>query len=589
MRYMFLFLLTLSLCAGAQQAHPVVDSLKRSLTRAKSDGEKVSLLGDLAQILMTTDRASADAYGQQLTEVAERSRDRKLIIRALLLNGKRISVLGSFKGNTEKAMALYGEALAVARENKLDDETFSSHLALSAAYRSIPDADKALSHCNEAHSYIGPSTSDSLKVLGMLEYGAVYTARREKLLALRSFFAALRLAEEKGLVRLQRQSYSYLAGFYSSIEEYDRAIDYGVRALELRRTMPDLQARYNQVEDMTSIGNMYGYKKNYGMARSYFAQAVRLADSLKFAPLKMSAYIGMLNNYLYAAQPEQALAFFNGADTLKAYLRGFGYDGIIDQAYGYIYTDLNKFDSAFYYYARSAPLFENGLNIASRYSFYVQMGRLHNKAGHLAQSIDYYGKARALATQMNDLKAQQAVVIELDTLYQKTGNYKEALAMTALSLGYRDSLDQLGKEKDLMQIEAADELDRQQRLDAQQKEQKEKRHRIQYLGITIAIAASFLLLAMTGFFRVSQKAIRLVGFFSFLMFFEFLFLLFKKSIATITQGEPWKDLAFMIALAAVLLPLHHWVEEKAIHYLVKKRTRRTVGETRVVREAEEVG
>jgi hypothetical protein len=125
-----------------------------------------------------------------------------------------------------------------------------------------------------------------------------------------------------------------------------------------------------------------------------------------------------------------------------------------------------------------------------------------------------------------------------------------------------------------MQIEVADEQLRQERLAKVQQEQKEKRHRIQYMAITIAIAASFVLLAMTGFFYVSQTVIRLVGFFSFLMFFEFLFLLFKKNIAFITQGEPWKDLAFMIALAAVLLPLHHMVEEKVIHYLTKRREKR---------------
>ena len=36
------------------------------------------------------------------------------------------------------------------------------------------------------------------------------------------------------------------------------------------------------------------------------------------------------------------------------------------------------------------------------------------------------------------------------------------------------------------------------------------------------------------------------------MFFEFIFLIFKKQIYSQTKGEPWKDLAFMIALAAIL-------------------------------------
>jgi hypothetical protein len=59
----------------------------------------------------------------------------------------------------------------------------------------------------------------------------------------------------------------------------------------------------------------------------------------------------------------------------------------------------------------------------------------------------------------------------------------------------------------------------------------------------------------------------MIGFFAFLMFFEFIFLIFKKNIYSITNGEPWKDLLFMIGLAALLLPLHHWLEHKVIHYL----------------------
>ena len=68
-------------------------------------------------------------------------------------------------------------------------------------------------------------------------------------------------------------------------------------------------------------------------------------------------------------------------------------------------------------------------------------------------------------------------------------------------------------------------------------------------------------------FKVSVTTIKLVGFFTFLMFFEFIFLIFKKNIYSLTDGEPWKDLAFMILLAAILLPLHHWLEHKVIHYL----------------------
>jgi hypothetical protein len=85
---------------------------------------------------------------------------------------------------------------------------------------------------------------------------------------------------------------------------------------------------------------------------------------------------------------------------------------------------------------------------------------------------------------------------------------------------------------------------------------------IQYTAITIGIIFLFILLAVLGMFRISAGAIKAISFFTFLMLFEFIFLVFKKNIHSITHGEPWKDIAFMIGLAALLFPLHHWAEHR---------------------------
>ena len=72
---------------------------------------------------------------------------------------------------------------------------------------------------------------------------------------------------------------------------------------------------------------------------------------------------------------------------------------------------------------------------------------------------------------------------------------------------------------------------------------------------------------MLGMFKVSATTIRMLGFFTFIFVFEFVFLLLKKQGHSLTEGEPWKDLLLMILLAVVLLPLHHWLEHKVISYL----------------------
>ena len=116
-------------------------------------------------------------------------------------------------------------------------------------------------------------------------------------------------------------------------------------------------------------------------------------------------------------------------------------------------------------------------------------------------------------------------------------------------------------------VEADDEQQRQEKLAKEVEEAKKRRNNIQYLGIVIGIIGLFVALVVLGMFKVSAGLIKAIGFFVFIMLFEFVFLVFKKNIYSITHGEPWKDLAFMIALAALLVPLHHWLEHKVLHYL----------------------
>jgi hypothetical protein len=75
---------------------------------------------------------------------------------------------------------------------------------------------------------------------------------------------------------------------------------------------------------------------------------------------------------------------------------------------------------------------------------------------------------------------------------------------------------------------------------------------------------------MMGFYKVSQRTVRLLGFFSFLLLFEYITLMSKKWISGITGGTPWQDFLFMILLALVMLPLHNWLEHQIIGYLTSK-------------------
>lgn len=568
LRNLFVMVLTLLPAAGfAQRSNPAIDTITRRLSAARSAAERVNLLGALSKIYINENFSVSDSIGRKMIEEAELSRDRTLMAEALLINGERNSYFAARNENFKKAVDFYNQALELTKQNKMDKEIARSYLALSSLYRNVPDADKSYSYVNQALSYISLLDNDSLKVLGHIELGSVYALKREKLLSLRNYLNALRLAEDLKDPGLKRSCYNALTNFYSSIEDFDKAIDFAVKALNLLDEIKEGNSAYAKPISLNAIASLYTQKKNYEMANYYLKQSIRLADSLHYDPLKIPAYMGMISNYLLSGKPVEALQYLSNNSEIKNFAAKFGVTQQVDYSYGYIYTDLGKYDSARYYYNRAASFFEKSSTEGSKYLFYFQLGRMYKMSGDNAKAIENYLKAKEVAYRVADPERIKLAAKELDTVYFRTGDYRQSQFYTALYFQYKDSIEKLGKEKDFLQEEAEDEQKREERIRKEQEELKRRKNNIQYMAITFGIVILFVMLVILGMFRISAGLIKAIGFFVFLMLFEFIFLVFKKNIHSVTHGEPWKDLVFMIALAALLVPLHHWLEHKVLHYL----------------------
>ena len=569
-RRVLLFFLSLAVPVVilAQEA-AAVDSLKIALGKAIPVTEKVNILDELSRVLMNVNPKEADEYGNKLIAVAEESRDRKLMFKAYLSNGTRCSYFASQKAYSQKSIEFYKKALELARQNRMEEEVGAAQMHLSTVYRLIPDNDKALSYATQAFSLVSTLRNDSLRAEAHNVYGQAYQAKNENILALRNYLSALRIAEELKNPSLILNCYQYLSSFYSEIEDYDKAIDYMTMAYKKLDDTREKNAPYQKVIFNNYIGNLYAYKKNYDMAISYFELSIRMADSLKFSTLKIPAYVSLLNQYLRIDEPKKALDYLNSppGDNLKKYLGNFGMASMIDQAYGVVYTELGNYDSARIYLEKAKPMFENSSNENNKVNFYTQLASFYRKSGDKEHAIEYYLKVKEFSEKNGLLENVKRASRYLDTLYRQSGDIATAGIYNGIYYQYKDSIETLKREKELTQVEAADEQQRQLRAVKEKEEKDRQRNNIQYLAITIGIVALFIGLVVLGMFKVSANTIKMIGFFAFLMFFEFIFLIFKKNIYSITKGEPVKDLLFMIGLAALLLPLHHWLEHKVIHYL----------------------
>ena len=571
-RLLTFFFMLCSIVIQAQQNLAVIDSFKAQLARAKTSEQKVCILGPLAMTLMNTSIAEADKYGAQLTQEAELSRDRSLMVKALLMNGQRYSFFQGNKAFLQKSLEYYTKALDLARKNKLEKETAETLLSISSLYSTFPDLDKAMNFATQAFAISSNLDDDSLKVATYYSFGSVYQLKKERILALRNYLTALRIAEETKDPLLLRSCYYVLSQFYSDIKEYDKAIDYLRKAAEQLPSIKNMPNKeYTSVVDLFMMGDMYMQKKDFDMSVYFYDSSIRRADELKYYPLKMPGYRGILRQFIQSKQPEKALAYLNKSDDLKKFITNFGASYVIDNSYAAIYTQMGKYDSAGYYFSKSAPAFEATSTVSNKLSFYYQYGDFYNKAGDKPKALEYFNKAMALANETKDLEWQQDIAKKLDTVYAALGDFKQSRLYINQYYSYKDSLQKLGEEKDLLQMELADEEQRQKRKEKEEADALRERHNIQYLGITIAIAVVFLLLILMGTFRVSETTIKIMGFFAFILLFEFIILIADNKIHHWTHGEPLPILGIKIVLIAMLLPLHHWLEHKVVSYLASRR------------------
>ena len=552
----------------SQQA-AALDSMKSALINAKTPEEKVYWLDNISRTAMNVKPELADEYGRQLITFAEETRDRKLMIKAYMSNGLRCSYFVGQKDYTTKSIEFYNKALEIARQNKMEEETGAVQLRLCSVHLAIPDKDKALNYINQAFSLISTLKNDSLKAEAHNSYGLVYQARNEKTLALRHFLNGLQIAEETKIPELKRNCYLYLSNFYSRIDDFDKAIDYYMKAYKELDHVKERNVPYQRAIDFNALGNLFAYKKSNDIALSYFERSLAMADSLKFSTLKIPGYVSILNQHLRIDHPQKALEYMSSPSglNLKKFLSNFGMTAQIDQVYAVIYTKLNQYDSAGFYFNRALPYFEQKTSEANRINFYGQLADYYQKTGNYDKSIEYFQKVKEMGERNGQLENTQAALKHLDSIYVKKGDFKLANEYNVLYYQYKDSINKLKKENELTQIAAFDEQQRHERILLEEQEAKEKRNRIQYMSITIGIGVLFIVLVMMGWFKVSANTIRAIGFISFLIFFEFLFLIFKKNIYGLTHGEPLYDLALMIGLAAILVPLHHKLEHKVIHFL----------------------
>lgn len=547
-------------------AQAVEQSLVARIQQSTNDSSRVVALGKLASYYYENyEEDRGDSVLNRQLAIAEATRNQSLILKVLFTDClNRVYSLKNIKRQQQnKAWLLH--ALDYAKNNELNDYVSLAYCRLSAYEIEEGNMDKGLMMAHLAITTSLGSASDSVKALCTLQLGNAYLKQGNALMAFKAYNNAYDVAVKSHDDLLLAEVYRAIAAMYKTLDQFNTAIEYIFRSLDV---FQQAGIRGEVAADYISLGKLY----NYDIAREYLLKAEQLADSLNNKGLKLEAQKILFSYILTAEKPVTAIQYLQQHPQLVKLYEHIG-PHYTDWMYAEVYLYGQMPDSARIYFERAAPFFDSGYSINQQKDFYAEMANSYYESQNkdIDKAIFYKEKSLALSKQVSGLRNIKTISYHLSDLYQQKGNLEKALFYNRQYDLYKDSLYLLSKDKDLALLEIGNEAKRKTEAEKLLQEKTDRRHNLQYMIITISVLTAFILLLFLGFFKLSKLTIQVMGFLSFISFFEFIIMLLDTYIHHITHGEPLKIWLIKIGLLSFLLPLHHWLEEKMIHYLLSKK------------------
>ncbi|MDI6804591.1 MAG: tetratricopeptide repeat protein [Bacteroidota bacterium] len=365
-----------------------------------------------------------------------------------------------------------------------------------------------------------------------------------------------------------------------------------------------------QVLGLGCLGYDYRAFGNTAKSLEYNLKANEVAEQSNDDRLKATINLGLATNYLDLADYPKAIAY-NAASLENASRVEVNIFTILaNMNMGEIYLTINKMDSALIYTQKA---YELSMSTGIRDylgGIYGQLGSIQAKLNNSTLALSYLNLAveegyridspkyinipytaiaeyyfnanqkdsaimyskKAISAVQNTAFATMVIKPSklLTDIYRNT-NIDSAFKYSEMHKMANDSLFNIKSIQQTQLMTFEEDARRQELVVVQAKEEEQRKQNIQYALIAISIITFIIIyLILSRSFIANTKLITFFGAIALLLVFEFLNLLLHPFLGRITQHSPVFMLLALVCIAALLVPLHHRLEDWTTKKLVKK-------------------
>lgn len=361
-------------------------------------------------------------------------------------------------------------------------------------------------------------------------------------------------------------AYGYFGQYEYIIGNYPQSLQLLFKSLELAESIRDS----NRIANCHNlIGNAYKEYGDWQKAKEHFLQTKNISEASNDKFNRLFAYMNLGQAYTWLHQLDSALANEQTAYSMALSTHSI-WLGVIDNRLANIHAALNNKDLALQYYRMAEQdikrIFGNSRGLSTCYSdfagFYLNQQNLDS-------AIVYAKLAMQVAKIVPYLRGVGVSARFLSGIYESRHQQDSAFFYQKLYVAVTDSLNSREKTSVVENLSFLQQLKDQEKEQEANKLKEERKQNLQLVFIAIAILSMIILfLLLSSSIIVHHKVVEYLGVVVLLVVFEFMNLLLHPVLEKITNHSTVLMLLALVAIAALIVPLHHrlqkWVSVKLV-------------------------
>ena len=317
-----------------------------------------------------------------------------------------------------------------------------------------------------------------------------------------------------------------------------------------------------------NIGAVYSTQGEYRQALNNFLIAMAITKITNNIRSNAIQSYDAAKAYLQLEKPDSAL--FYGNQSYQHAVASNDSNALTNSLYtlGDIHTHLGNTALALVNYRMAIP-YSAGY-VFTLPDIYVSMAKLFRQTGQMDSCISYAEKGLKTAQLYNngDLIFKSAGLL---SAYYEKQDVNKSYYYYKVAVAGKDSMFSKEKIKQIENLSFNETLRQQERETEKLKANEERKHNLQYAAIAIGLITFVILfLVLSRSIIVKQKFIEFFAILGLLAVFEFINLFIHPYLANITNHSPVLMLIILIAIGALLIPLHHKLEKWITNVMTEK-------------------